>query len=156
MQALAEARARAAGCEVLASRPGTILPGLQAAAASDVVVCHGGSGTVYQALSQGVPVVGLVTNPDQMLVMRGVERAGAGIGLPARKATPSSVAAAIRRVLSEAGFKESVLRLAERIAASDTPTVFARFIDEALGLEGDKALAELVFERAGAGRETLP
>ena len=139
MQELAEAGARAAGCSLLVSRPGEILPGLQAADASDVVVCHGGSGTVYQALSQGVPVVGLVTNPDQMLVMQGVDRAGAGLGLLARTATPAAVAAAIRRTLSEPRFDDEARSLARRIGECDAPRAFARLLEEVFRPTGTEA-----------------
>jgi UDP:flavonoid glycosyltransferase YjiC (YdhE family) len=38
-----------------------------------VVVCHGGNGTIYQALQQGKPVIGLPTIPDQRFNMRRVE-----------------------------------------------------------------------------------
>jgi UDP:flavonoid glycosyltransferase YjiC (YdhE family) len=132
-----------------------MLPGIQAAAVSDVVVCHGGSGTIYQALSQGVPVVGLVTNPDQMLVMRGVEAAGAGLGLLARTATATSVAGAVRRMLAEPGFRESARILARRIEACDAPAAFASFADKALDRKrpGPEAPAgEPAFDRSLAGR----
>jgi UDP:flavonoid glycosyltransferase YjiC (YdhE family) len=155
MQTLAEAGARLAGCEVISARPGKMLPGIQAAAVSDVVACHGGSGTIYQALSQGVPVVGLVTNPDQMLVMRGVEAAGAGLGLLARTATATSVAGAVRRMLAEPGFRESARILARRIEACDAPAAFASFADKALDRKrpGPEAPAgEPAFDRSLAGR----
>jgi len=45
---------------------------------ADLVVCHGGNGTIYQALSHGRPVVGIPTLPDQAYNMRMVERLGLG------------------------------------------------------------------------------
>lgn len=41
--------------------------------ASDLVVCHGGNGTIYQALQHGKPVIGIPTIPDQKFNMRRVE-----------------------------------------------------------------------------------
>ncbi len=43
-----------------------------------LTVCHGGSGTVYQSLSQGVPVLCMPGNPDQQLVAHAVVSMGAG------------------------------------------------------------------------------
>ncbi|MGC4116420.1 MAG: hypothetical protein QM765_17955 [Myxococcales bacterium] len=44
-----------------------------------LTVCHGGSGTVYQSLAMGVPVLGFPGNPDQHLVCLGLQLAGAGL-----------------------------------------------------------------------------
>jgi UDP:flavonoid glycosyltransferase YjiC (YdhE family) len=136
---------RRLGCEVLVSTkeplPWTaadgvfaapLLPGRKAAALADIVVCHGGSGTIYQALSEGVPVLGLCVNADQQLVMQGAEHAGAGLGLLARRATAESIAAAAQRLLAEGGFRESARRLSARIAESDAPRAFAGFVEEAI------------------------
>lgn len=49
--------------------------------ACDVVVCHGGNGTIYQALLHGKPVIGLPTIPDQAFNMRRVEAVGVGKSL---------------------------------------------------------------------------
>lgn len=45
---------------------------------SDLVVCHGGNGTIYQALSHGKPIIGIPTIPDQNFNMRRVEALGVG------------------------------------------------------------------------------
>lgn len=44
----------------------------------DLVVCHGGNGTIYQALQHGKPVIGIPTIPDQRFNMRRVEALGVG------------------------------------------------------------------------------
>lgn len=84
------------------------LPGDRAAQMADLVVCNGGSATVYQALSKGVPVVGVCSNLDQFLTMQCVERVGAGVGLGARSATLKSITTAIteaRKDLHESAAK---------------------------------------------------
>ena len=48
------------------------------AEACDLVICHGGNGTIYQALGQGKPVIGIPTLPDQSFNMRRVEALGVG------------------------------------------------------------------------------
>lgn len=40
---------------------------------SDLVVCHGGNGTIYQALLHGKPIIGIPTIPDQGFNMRRVQ-----------------------------------------------------------------------------------
>jgi UDP:flavonoid glycosyltransferase YjiC (YdhE family) len=47
--------------------------------AADVVVCHGGSGTVYGALAAGVPVVVVPVFADQFENGRRIAAAGAGM-----------------------------------------------------------------------------
>ena len=44
----------------------------------DVVVCHGGNGTICQALHHAKPVIGIATLPDQAYNMRRVEALGFG------------------------------------------------------------------------------
>lgn len=46
---------------------------------ADLVVCHGGNGTIYQALAHGVPVAGIPTIPDQAYNMRCCEALGIGM-----------------------------------------------------------------------------
>lgn len=52
-------------------------------AEADLVVCHGGSGTVYGALSAGVPVVTMPVFADQFDNGRSVAAAGAGLTVDA-------------------------------------------------------------------------
>jgi UDP:flavonoid glycosyltransferase YjiC (YdhE family) len=52
--------------------PETILPNCC------LTICHGGSGTVYQSLAHGVPVLCFPDNPDQHLVSYAVERQNLG------------------------------------------------------------------------------
>jgi UDP:flavonoid glycosyltransferase YjiC (YdhE family) len=47
-------------------------------AACDLVICHGGNGTIYQALQHGKPVIGIPTLADQKFNMRRVEALGLG------------------------------------------------------------------------------
>lgn len=105
------------------------LPGAEAAARAALVVCNGGSPTCYQALAQGVPVLGLPSNLDQYLNMSCVARAGAGLLVRADRAAPSTIAAAARRLLEEPGFRAAAARLKAAIGERDAATEFR----EALG-----------------------
>ncbi|MCV2368716.1 glycosyltransferase [Roseateles oligotrophus] len=72
------------------------LPGDLAAAAASLVICNGGSPTTHQALQQGVPVLGICSNLDQVMNMSGIKRSGAGIGMRAGEFSRSGA----RKVIS--------------------------------------------------------
>ncbi len=84
---------------------------------SHVTVCHGGSGTVYQSVAHGVPVVGLPTFHDQETNMERVEALGWGEGLDPNRWRPADLHAALARVRS-AECRTAVARGQEAIAAS--------------------------------------
>lgn len=63
------------------------LPGTEAAARSELVICNGGSLATHQALVAGVPVIGVVSNMDQHLNMLGLEGKGVGMRLRAGQLT---------------------------------------------------------------------
>ena len=53
------------------------LPGTEAARRSRFVICNGGTMSGQQALSAGVPYLGLISNMDQLLFSKAVRQAGA-------------------------------------------------------------------------------
>ena len=76
------------------------LPGLETCKRADLMICNGGAGTVYQALSLAVPVLGVAANMDQMSVMAPVEEHGAGRCIPVGLANRTDWAAEIMNLLS--------------------------------------------------------
>jgi UDP:flavonoid glycosyltransferase YjiC (YdhE family) len=74
----------------------------------DLVVCHGGNGTIYQALQHGKPVIGIPTIPDQAYNMRRVEALGVGrlITWKEFNYNPKVLLKAINGVLSDPSFTE--------------------------------------------------
>ena len=78
------------------------------------VVCHGGSGTVLGALAAGVPMVVAPLAADQPHNAQRVAEVGAGLAVP--KPDPSTLRAAIERVLAEPAFRSNARRLATEIA----------------------------------------
>lgn len=106
-------------------------------AAADLVVCHGGSGTVYGALASGVPVVAVPVFADQFENGRRVAAAGAGLTVEADGGSRTRVVDdrdmphirdAIETVLAMPGYKER----AKAIAASVTATRSAEEVLDAL------------------------
>lgn len=82
------------------ARLAAYLPGDQAAARSSLVICNGGSMAVQQALSFGVPVLGIPGNMDQFMNMAAVERIGAGVALRADRVDPEALRILCARLLS--------------------------------------------------------
>jgi UDP:flavonoid glycosyltransferase YjiC (YdhE family) len=82
------------------------VPGEAISAKACAVVCNGGSPTTQQALLQGVPVVGIAGNLDQLLNMDYIERFGAGTLVRADRALAKTIREATRRAIDDARLRE--------------------------------------------------
>ena len=105
----------------------------QVMAAADVVVCHGGHGTLARALGLGKP---LLTSPaigDMAENASRVAWAGAGLTVPGRPRRPATLRWAVRALLEDERYR----RAAERISASQ----WARGGAERAAVAVEKALA---------------
>jgi UDP:flavonoid glycosyltransferase YjiC (YdhE family) len=96
-------------------------PGSQLLQRSDVMVCHGGNGTIYQAMRQGVPIVGIPTMHDQEFNLDRVEALGIGIHLSELKFRPEHLSAAIERVLADSSYRSNALHFQEVLKSYDAP-----------------------------------
>ncbi len=105
------------------------LPGSAVAARADLVICNGGSATVYQALAAGRPVLGIPSNLDQHLTMAHVVRAKAGLSLRAECVKASDVATAIRALLTKNQYRENAARIAEEFRGYDCAERFRIWLD---------------------------
>lgn len=139
---------RPLGVQVIASTAGMLLPGRRtpdvhvadylpgtaAAARSALVVCNGGSPTAQQALAAAVPVLGLCSNMDQMLNMRGLQRAGLGIGLRIDRLGADAIGAAARTLIAQHAAASATARAARFAAAGepDAAAAFRAFLGEVL------------------------
>lgn len=95
-----------------------------------VVVCHGGSGTVYAALAAGVPVVAVPVFADQFENGRRIAAAGAGVvvevdgGSRARivdERDAPRIRVAVETVLAAPRYRERAEAIAHAMAASPSP-----------------------------------
>ncbi len=98
----------------------------------DVVVCHGGHGTLVRALASGCAVVVAPAAGDMNENAARVDWAGAGVRIPRRLVGPRSVALAVERALGEPEIRASARELADWLAVSD-PAGLASDLVEALG-----------------------
>lgn len=85
----------------------------------DVVVCHGGHGTVARSLTSGCPVVVCPAGGDMNENGARVEWAGAGVRLPWRLASPATVRLAVERALGDASMTARARELAAWAVAND-------------------------------------
>jgi UDP:flavonoid glycosyltransferase YjiC (YdhE family) len=100
------------------------LPGMAAAARSQLVICNGGSLATQQALAAGAPVLGIASNMDQHLNMLCLERAGVGRRLRVGRLTAEQVRTAAQRWLEDTGGRLAASRLRQVIRSWDTARVF--------------------------------
>lgn len=113
-------------------RAAEFLPGLEAAMRSDLVICNGGSATVYQALSAGKPVVGVCSNMDQYLTMNCVAALGAGLLLRAGQASGTALRDAALNVLRNPRYAAAARGIAADFQRLHAPGEFSRITREAL------------------------
>lgn len=104
-----------------------------AAAAASLVICHGGSGTVFGTLAAGVPLVIVPFFADQSTNAALVEAAGAGIALisgmgsaeenvRAAKESMEYLRRAVTTILETPNFRESAQSIARELSDADMPS----------------------------------
>jgi UDP:flavonoid glycosyltransferase YjiC (YdhE family) len=94
----------------------------------DVVLTHGGAGTVLGTLAEGIPMVVVPQGADQPIHAERVAAAGAGIAIPQGDAAPEAVAETVRKVLAAPTYRG----LAEKIAGYDSPADVAEQLTAAI------------------------
>jgi UDP:flavonoid glycosyltransferase YjiC (YdhE family) len=85
----------------------------------DVVVSHGGQGTVQSVLAGGVPLVGVAFQTEQRINLDRAAALGAGIRIPAQYWHSGVVGDAIRAILRDPGYREHARAAAALIGAAD-------------------------------------
>lgn len=115
------------------------IPHQQVFPQADLVITHGGHGTVITALAHGVPVICLPMGRDQGDIAARVVWHGAGLRLTNRT-RPDTLRRAVQRVLAEPHFRDAARRLANDLRHEDG---------------GATAVAELE-GLAGAAKANLP
>ena len=91
-------------------------PHREVLAHADVLVTHGGHGTVVKGLVAGVPIVCMPTGRDQPDNAARLTARGAGVKV-SKKASPAKVAAAVQRVLDDPSFRTAAARLGAQVRA---------------------------------------
>jgi UDP:flavonoid glycosyltransferase YjiC (YdhE family) len=102
----------------------------------DLVVSHGGSGSVIGALAHGLPMVLIPMGADQPLNGARCKALGVGRVLDAVEATPTMIGEAVASVLRDASYRAAAERLRDEIAALPGADYAVRLLER---LAGEKA-----------------
>ena len=89
------------------------------------------SNTVLDALAAGVPLVVVPLAFEQGAIAARIERSGAGIVIPRRRLTATSVAEALQRVLSVPSYRQRAEALQAEIAVAGGVERAADLIEQA-------------------------
>jgi MGT family glycosyltransferase len=111
------------------ARIASYLPFEWAMEKADVFVTNGGYGSVNQALSFGVPIVGAGLTEDKADVNMRIGWSGAGINLETNQPTPQAVRAAVRDVLDQPNYLARAKAIAGEFAKLDTRAEIIRIIN---------------------------
>jgi len=99
----------------------------------DLVVNHGGSGSVTGALAHGVPLLVLPLGADQLPNGSCVETLGAGLVLDAAAATAEDIRTTASRLLTEPEFRSAAGRIRSEIATGEPPAVVLAAVESLVG-----------------------
>jgi UDP:flavonoid glycosyltransferase YjiC (YdhE family) len=102
----------------------------QAMAAADLVICHGGHGTLMRALGAGVPVLCCPAVGDMAENGARAAWSGAGLMLPWRLVGPASLRLAVRKALSDASLAARAAEIAAWAAEHDGSERGAELVEE--------------------------
>jgi UDP:flavonoid glycosyltransferase YjiC (YdhE family) len=91
----------------------------------DLVITHGGHGTLVRALASGCPVLVCPAGGDMAENAARVDWAGVGVRLAPRFGTPGGVRLAVRRALARPALRARALELAAWARANPGPTAAA-------------------------------
>jgi UDP:flavonoid glycosyltransferase YjiC (YdhE family) len=111
------------------ARAATYLPYDELLPRTDVYVTNGGYGGVQYSLRYGVPVVTSGGKEDKPEVAARLAWSGAGRRLKSETPEPAAVAAAVREVLGDPGYREHARRIAASMSAADGVAGLAQIVD---------------------------
>lgn len=98
---------------------------------ADLVICHGGHGTVARSLAAGTPLLVCPSVGDMGENAARVAWSGAGLSVPRRLLSPRSVRLAARRLLSEPRFTSLAGEIASWSEAHDGAAAAADLVEDA-------------------------
>ena len=106
--------------------------------AADVVLCHGGHGTIMRALTSGAAVVVTPASGDQYENAARVRWAKVGVAVPNRFISSETIAAAVEKLLADPSYTQRARALAAWSAQHDAAGAAA---DEIFAYAGQIATA---------------
>lgn len=104
----------------------------------DLVCCHGGNGTLYQALSHGLPCVVVATHAEQNYGGKRIQQLGLGRATTLKKLRRQGMAnlvESVRQVLETASYRQAARALAPQIKAWNGAEIAATAIEDLLATD---------------------
>jgi UDP:flavonoid glycosyltransferase YjiC (YdhE family) len=112
------------------------IPGSAAMKLASVAVFNGGIGTATQALLEGVPSLGLVSNMDQQLCMNAIEGSCAGLRLRTHEASEQRIENAVLHMLEDGEIRAAAKGLSVKLQSMQPAQRFRRAVAQTLGAPG--------------------
>lgn len=94
------------------------------------LIYHGGTGTMYQALIAGVPMLAFPFHLEQLHASSMVEKEGYGIRLSLKKTTGEALVKALERILSEPEFRTNAERISTIVNRSNGTVAAADILEK--------------------------
>ena len=95
----------------------------------DVVVCHGGHGTVARALASGCVVVVVPSAGDMAENAARIDWAHVGVRVPRRMCTPRAIGLAVGRALAQPRLRRRAREVSAWAATHDAPVRAAGLVE---------------------------
>ncbi|MHB8323934.1 MAG: glycosyltransferase [Candidatus Dormibacteria bacterium] len=95
----------------------------------DLVVFHGGSGTLTGALAHGLPMVILAMGADQPANALRCQALGVGVALDPLRATPAAVRESVALVLGDPAYRQAARQMGREIATQPEPATAVALLE---------------------------
>lgn len=104
------------------------LPGIEACKKSELIICNGGTGSIYQAILSGTIILGIPTNGDQYWAMGAVEQLGAGLLLRSSHVNRQRIRLAVTKLINNPSFREKCEKFRKELKNYDAIEKFKNLI----------------------------
>lgn len=94
-----------------------------------LTICHGGSGTVYQSIASGVPVLCFPKNPDQGLVSLAVAQKNIGRFLSSKSVSKKAIDAVLNECLTNEVISLNAKNMQKDLSQWDTKKHWLQFLN---------------------------
>lgn len=96
----------------------------------DLVICNGGSGTIYQALEAGKPILAIPSNMDQFMACNLITDKKVGKVFHYKTGSDKEIKKVINELLSEPIYKLNARKFRNVLQATDIKQVFIELMNE--------------------------
>ena len=106
------------------------LPGSEAASRAALTICNGGTMSGQQSLAAGTPMLGLVSNMDQLIFSKAVSKIGAGDMLRERDAGKNAIKSKVEQMLSRNSYRQAAERIADACQQYNAEAAFVTLVEK--------------------------